>query len=194
VLLCCSPPPPLLTALPLQIDLDAALSPPAAENFLHLCRSKAYSNTLFHHLLPGFLVQAGLREPGNAARSATDSRSSWARVEGARGAAVFEPRRSEKPLRRGDVCLACTGPESRRVAGAQWFVVLGAADSLDGKHALIGSVVEGMEEGGTMEKIEKELCDGEGRPLRDIRIRHVEVLGECAARHVCKGAGCLAVR
>jgi cyclophilin family peptidyl-prolyl cis-trans isomerase len=73
-------------------------------------------------------------------------------------------------------------------------VVLGAADSLDGKHALIGSVVEGMEEGGTMEKIEKELCDGEGRPLRDIRIRHVEVLGECAARHVCKGAGCLAVR
>jgi peptidyl-prolyl cis-trans isomerase-like 4 len=59
--------------------------------------------------------------------------------------------------------------------GSQFFVTL--ADNieyLDNKHAVFGHVVEGDE---TLDKINEAFLDKEGRPLRDIRIRHIEILG-----------------
>jgi peptidyl-prolyl cis-trans isomerase-like 4 len=61
--------------------------------------------------------------------------------------------------------------------GSQFFITLADnQDYLDGKHAVFGRVIEGME---TLDKINEAYLDREGRPLQDIRIRHVEVLGEC---------------
>lgn len=48
-------------------------------------------------------------------------------------------------------------------------------DYLDGKHCVFGHVVEGFD---TLDRINEAFLDKEGRPLQDIRIRHVEVLGE----------------
>ena len=60
-------------------------------------------------------------------------------------------------------------------AGSQFFFTLEKElDYLDGKHAPFGRVVEGED---TLGKIGESLLDGQGRPLRDIRIRHVIVLG-----------------
>ena len=65
------------------------------------------------------------------------------------------------------------------VAGSQFFVTLDdGLDYLDGKHAPFGSVVEGDAPGDTIDKINAAFTDAEGRPLQDIRIRHVEILGE----------------
>ena len=60
--------------------------------------------------------------------------------------------------------------------GSQFFVTL--ADNieyLDGKHAVFGHVVEGLE---TLDKLNDVFTDQDGRPLKDVRIRHVEILGE----------------
>ena len=57
---------------------------------------------------------------------------------------------------------------------SQFFVTL--ADDiafLDGKHVPFGRVVEGLE---TLDAINEAFADDSGRPLRDIRIRHVVVL------------------
>jgi peptidyl-prolyl cis-trans isomerase-like 4 len=60
--------------------------------------------------------------------------------------------------------------------GSQFFVTLAdGIDYLDGKHCVFGHVVEGFE---TLDKINEAFLDKDGRPLQDIRIRHVEVLGE----------------
>lgn len=59
--------------------------------------------------------------------------------------------------------------------GSQFFITLGDnIDYLDGKHAVFGHVFEGLD---TLDKLNEVFVDGEGRPLKDVRIRHVVVLG-----------------
>jgi peptidyl-prolyl cis-trans isomerase-like 4 len=59
--------------------------------------------------------------------------------------------------------------------GSQFFVTLGDnIDYLDGKHAVFGHVVEGFE---TLDKLNDVFTDQDGRPFKDVRIRHVVILG-----------------
>lgn len=68
--------------------------------------------------------------------------------------------------------------------GSQFFVTLSDnIDYLDGKHAVFGHVVEGME---TLDKLNDVYTDQNGRPLKDVRIRHVVILGAfCYAVEFC---------
>jgi peptidyl-prolyl cis-trans isomerase-like 4 len=47
-------------------------------------------------------------------------------------------------------------------------------DYLDGKHAVFGHVVEGLD---TLDKLNDVFTDKDGRPFKDVRIRHVVILG-----------------
>jgi peptidyl-prolyl cis-trans isomerase-like 4 len=59
--------------------------------------------------------------------------------------------------------------------GSQFFITLADnIDYLDGKHAVFGHVVEGLE---VLDQINEAFTDQNGRPLKDIRIRHVVILG-----------------
>jgi len=59
--------------------------------------------------------------------------------------------------------------------GSQFFVTLAdGIDYLDGKHAVFGHVVEGLD---TLDKLNDVFTDQDGRPFKDVRIRHVVVLG-----------------
>lgn len=59
--------------------------------------------------------------------------------------------------------------------GSQFFITLAdGIEYLDGKHAVFGHVVEGLE---TLDKLGEVYTDAQGRPLKDVRIRHVVVLG-----------------
>jgi peptidyl-prolyl cis-trans isomerase-like 4 len=60
--------------------------------------------------------------------------------------------------------------------GSQFFITLAdGIDYLDGKHAVFGHVVEGLD---TLDKLNDVFTDQGGRPFKDVRIRHVLVLGE----------------
>jgi peptidyl-prolyl cis-trans isomerase-like 4 len=60
--------------------------------------------------------------------------------------------------------------------GSQFFVTLAdGIEYLDGKHAVFGHVVEGLD---TLDKLNEVFTDQDGRPFKDVRIRHVVVLGE----------------
>lgn len=63
-----------------------------------------------------------------------------------------------------------------RLAGSQFIVTLGDnLDYLDGKASIFGRVVEGFD---VLEKVNDAFIDSEGRPLKDIRIRHTIVLDD----------------
>ena len=79
-----------------------------------------------------------------------------------------------KHVARGTVSMAVS-PTDPPGCGSQFFITLAdKIEYLDGKHAVFGHVIEGFD---TLDKINDAYLDKEGRPLQDIRIRHVEVLG-----------------
>jgi peptidyl-prolyl cis-trans isomerase B (cyclophilin B) len=48
----------------ITIELDAARAPESVKNFLDYVGSGHYSNTLFHRVIDGFMIQGGGFEPG----------------------------------------------------------------------------------------------------------------------------------
>jgi peptidyl-prolyl cis-trans isomerase-like 4 len=88
---------------------------------------------------------------------------------------------SLKHLERGTVSMAVASEnqdddeiDRSGVSGSQFFITLGDnLDSLDGKYTIFGRVAEGFD---TLEKINDAYCDENGRPYRDIRIKHAIVL------------------
>jgi peptidyl-prolyl cis-trans isomerase-like 4 len=84
-----------------------------------------------------------------------------------------------KHAERGTVSMA-TAPSKRdpdeRLAASQFIITLGDdLDYLDGKAAIFGKVVEGLD---ALEKINDAFCDEKGRPLVDIRIKHTVILDD----------------
>jgi len=57
---------------PITLELDPAKAPITAQNFINYVRQGYYQNTLFHRVIPGFVVQGGgfttgmLKKPGQA--------------------------------------------------------------------------------------------------------------------------------
>lgn len=48
----------------ITIELDAEKAPKSTENFLAYVANGHYNNTIFHRVIPGFMVQGGGFEPG----------------------------------------------------------------------------------------------------------------------------------
>ncbi|MEJ1130675.1 peptidylprolyl isomerase [Variovorax sp. CCNWLW225] len=48
----------------ITLELDSAKAPKSAENFVSYVKNGHYDNTVFHRVIPGFMVQGGGFEPG----------------------------------------------------------------------------------------------------------------------------------
>ena len=56
----------------ITLELDADKAPKTVANFLHYVNKGHYNNTLFHRVIPGFMIQGGGFEPGMK-QKATDA-------------------------------------------------------------------------------------------------------------------------
>ncbi|POY70788.1 putative Peptidylprolyl isomerase [Rhodotorula taiwanensis] len=159
------------------VDLETEQCPILSLNFLKLCKAYKYNFCSFHNVIQDFIAQTG--DP-------TDS--------GKGGASIFHQLPADSPAYQktpyfvpdanlklkhtayGTLSMAVAGEGDQRGCGSQFFLTLAEnLDYLDGKHAPFGRVIEGQE---ALAKINEALTDQEGRPLRDIRIRHVIVLDD----------------
>jgi len=50
----------------ITLELDEAKAPKSVENYLAYVNKGHYNNTIFHRVIPGFMVQGGGMEPGMA--------------------------------------------------------------------------------------------------------------------------------
>jgi peptidyl-prolyl cis-trans isomerase B (cyclophilin B) len=48
----------------ITLELDSVKAPKSAENFVSYVKNGHYDNTVFHRVIPGFMVQGGGFEPG----------------------------------------------------------------------------------------------------------------------------------
>ncbi|RPB04558.1 cyclophilin-like protein [Choiromyces venosus 120613-1] len=158
------------------IDLLVDYAPRACENFLKLCKMKYYNFSPIYSVQKDFSFQTG--DPIGPDSPESDGGSSiWGLLEGP-SKRLFPPEFHPKlkHTERGTVSMA-TAPgrdPDERVSGSQFIITTGdELDYLDGKAAIFGKVVEGFD---TLEKINNAFCDGKGRPLKDIRIRHTIIL------------------
>lgn len=144
----------------MKIEVFCESVPKTAENFLALCASGAYDGTPFHRLIPGFMIQGGdtSLSPRNLPEHPIPKggTSIWARY--------FEDEIKVPALRhsgRGIVSMANKGAGTN---GSQFFIIFKEAPHLDGKNTVFGRVIDGMEDGGSLERMEAVDVDKKNRP------------------------------
>jgi peptidyl-prolyl cis-trans isomerase B (cyclophilin B) len=137
------------------------IAPETTRNFEKLTKSGFYDGTLFHRVIPGFMIQGG--DP-NTKRS---DKSRWG--TGGPGYTIkaeFNPRSHL----RGIVSMArAMDPDS---AGSQFFIVTTDSTFLDRQYTVFGEVLEGMD---VADLIVSQKRDRNDCPLEDIKMLKVTV-------------------
>jgi len=110
-------------------------APKHAENFITLAKSGFYNGTIFHRVIPGFMIQGG--DPNTK-----DPKKPETYGMGGPGHHV-NAEFNDTPHRRGVLSMARTNDPNS--AGSQFFIVVKDSNFLDGQYTVFGEVVKGME-------------------------------------------------
>ena len=138
------------------------LAPETVRNFEKLVRSGFYDGTLFHRVIPGFMIQGGDPNSKNPDRSTHGMGAPGHRI-----AAEF----NDTPHKRGVVSMArSSDPNS---AGSLFFICVADAPHLDRQYTAFGKVVSGME---IVDRIVNVKRDNRDNPLERVEMK-VEVTG-----------------
>ena len=136
-------------------------APNHVKNFIGLTTSGFYDGTLFHRIIPGFMIQGG--DPNTK----TDNKGSWGM--GGPGYNVKAEFSSRSHLR-GIVSMARS--QDPNSAGSQFFIVTADSAFLDRQYTVFGEVTEGMD---VADKIVNLQRDGNDCPLKNTPMIHVTV-------------------
>lgn len=121
----------------ITLSLDTDTAPQTVENFLNYVRKGFYTDTIFHRVIKGFMIQGGGLNADMQTKSATDT--------------VVNEAKTAKPNKRGTIAMARTSdPHS---ASAQFFINLVdnsflnfTGENTQGYgYCVFGTVVEGMD-------------------------------------------------
>ena len=142
----------------MEIKFFQDVAPKHVENFIKLAKSGFYNGTIFHRVIPNFMIQGG--DPITKDLSKKDMYGTGGPGYGVK--AEF----NETPHKRGIVSMArAQDPDS---AGSQFFIVVEDSRFLDGKYTAFGEVVKGM---GVADKIVNEPRDNRDNPNERIEMQ-----------------------
>lgn len=145
----------------ISFKLVSELAPETVRNFEKLARDGFYNGTLFHRVIPGFMIQGG--DPNTK----TDNKGSWG--QGGPGYNLKAEFSSRSHLR-GIVSMARSqDPDS---AGSQFFIVTADSTFLDRQYTVFGEVTEGMDIADKIVNLER---DGNDCPLEKVQMIRVTV-------------------
>jgi peptidyl-prolyl cis-trans isomerase B (cyclophilin B) len=143
----------------IAFELLPNLAPETVRSFVNLAKTSFYDGTLFHRVIPGFMIQGG--DP-NTKKS---DKNKW--CIGGPGYTIKAEFNSKSHLR-GIVSMArATDPDS---AGSQFFIVTTDSTFLDRQYTVFGQVIEGMD---VADKIVNLPRDKNDCPNQEAKILHV---------------------
>ena len=143
----------------IKFSLLPDIAPETVRNFSQLAKSGFYNGTLFHRVIPGFMIQGGDPNTKNP------DKSTWG--QGGPGYNLKAEFNSRSHLR-GIVSMARAGdPDS---AGSQFFIVTSDSTFLDRQYTVFGEVVNGME---VADKIVNLPRDGNDCPKQQAKMLEV---------------------
>ena len=145
----------------IQFELLSDIAPETVRNFIKLAKSGFYDGTLFHRVIPKFMIQGG--DPNTK----ESDKSTWG--TGGPGYNIKAEFNSRSHLR-GIVSMArSSDPDS---AGSQFFIVTSDSTFLDREYTVFGQVVDGIE---VADKIVNLPRDGNDCPLQEAKMLQVTI-------------------
>ena len=135
------------------LDLDSA--PATAASLVSLAQSGFYDDTVFHRIVPGFVIQGG-----DPTQTGT----------GGPGYSTVDAPASGASYTKGVVAMAKTEDEPAGTAGSQFFVVTGDDVGLPPDYAVAGTVTDGLD---VVERIGALGDPATEQPLQPVVVRSV---------------------
>ena len=155
-------------------------APGHVKNFIDLSAKGFYDGTLFHRVIPDFMIQGG--DPYTKQPETPTTRYGTGGNKDASGAPVnVKAEFNDTPHRRGILSMArASNPDS---ASSQFFIVVKDSPFLDRQYTAFGEVVKGLE---VVDKIVAEsnydpASGGAGKPRNPQKLLKVELVEEPAA-------------
>lgn len=137
------------------IELFEDKAPNTTNNFITLVEKGFYNNLVFHRVIENFMIQGG--DPNG---------------NGSGGPGYKIKDEFHRDLRHnaaGILSMANAGPNT---GGSQFFITLDKTPWLDGKHAVFGKVIEGMDVINAIGKVTVDLND---RPVNPVVIEKITI-------------------
>lgn len=138
-----------------KVELFEDKAPITAKNFLDLAGKGFYNNQIFHRVIDNFMIQGGDPQ-GN----------------GTGGPGYSIPDEVHPSLKHngpGFLSMANRGPNT---GGSQFFITLVPTSWLDGKHAIFGKVIEGLD---VVQNIGKVKTGPNDKPVEPITIKTITI-------------------
>lgn len=136
-----------------EVELFTEKAPITTKNFIDLTEKGFYDGLIFHRVIDGFMIQGGDPEgrgTGGPGYSIEDE---------------FSPDLTHDT--EGILSMANSGPNT---GGSQFFITLAPTPWLDGKHAVFGKVIVGMDVVKAIGKVQKGAND---KPVEDVVMEKV---------------------
>mmetsp|Transcript_1737 Transcript_1737/g.2923 ORF Transcript_1737/g.2923 Transcript_1737/m.2923 type:complete len:167 (-) Transcript_1737:11-511(-) len=143
----------------IKIELHCDAAPKTCENFLALCASGYYNDTIFNRNIKGFIVQGG-----DPTGTGLGGESIWK--------APF-PDEIQAHLghnKRGVVSMANSGPDTNQ---SQFFFTYAKHTHLNNAYTVFGQIIDGFETLDLMEKVPVDSSND--KPLHPIIIENVKI-------------------
>jgi len=137
----------------IKIKLYTDKAPITTGNFKNLVNEGFYNGIIFHRVIDGFMIQGG--DP-----TGTGTGGSKKTIQDEFGPGL-------KHSKAGILSMANRGPNT---GTSQFFITLDATPWLDGKHAIFGEVVEGMD---VVKKIGKLKTGQNDKPVEEVKMTKV---------------------
>ena len=136
-----------------KVKLFSDKAPITTDNFRSLVEQGFYNGIIFHRVIDGFMIQGG--DPNG-----TGTGGSGKKIPDEFGPGL-------KHSKEGILSMANAGPNT---GTSQFFITLAPTPHLDGKHAIFGEVVDGMD---VVKKIGKTKTGPGDRPETEVKMKKV---------------------
>ena len=144
----------------MEIRFFTDLAPKHVENFITLAKSGFYDKTIFHRVIPGFMIQGGdpnTKDPNKKSEYGMGGPGQKLKAE-------F----NEKSHKRGIVSMARTNDPNS--AGSQFFIVVKDSTFLDRQYTVFGEVIRGMDVADKIVSVPREAPGVKDMPVERIEM------------------------
>lgn len=144
----------------MKAELYPEAAPKTVENFEKLVKDGFYDGTIFHRVIPGFMIQGG------------DPTGTGMGGPGHSIVGEFSGNGFKNDLKHSAGVLSMARAMDPNSAGSQFFLMVEDAPHLDGQYAAFGKLIEGLEVARKIVNVKRDMRD---KPKEEQKMERVTI-------------------